>query len=72
MSHPIPRTTLENLNEVVAGYDKMAETGEEITDEGVAEVRDVSEDTARRQKKFFAEIGVLDKDGYDYYLTGLH
>lgn len=69
MSHAIPKTTLESLNEVIAGYNKMADNGEKITDEGVGDVRDVSKDIARRQKKFLAEIGVLEKEGYDYYLT---
>lgn len=69
MSHEIPKTVPETLNEVVAGYNKTADVAEEISDEDVAEMRDVSEDIARRQKKFFADIGVLDKDGYDYSLT---
>lgn len=69
MSHAIPKTTLESLNEAVAGYNKIADPGDEISDEGVAEVRDISEDNATRQKRFFAEIGVLEKDGHDYYLT---
>ena len=69
MSHPIPKASVESLNEVVAGYNKVADAGEEISDEAVADERDVSEDNARRQKKFFAEIGVLEKDGHDYLLT---
>jgi hypothetical protein len=69
MSHAIPKTVLESLNEVVAGYNKIADAGEEIDDESVADVRDVSEDNARRQKKFFAEIDILDKNGHDYHLT---
>jgi len=69
MSHEIPKTVPETLNEVVAGYNKTADVGEEISDEDVAEMRDVGEDIAGRQKKFFADIGVLDKDGYDYSLT---
>lgn len=69
MSHAIPKTVLESLNEVAAGYNKIADAGEEISDEGVSDVRDVSEDNSRRQKKFFADIGVLDKNGHDYHLT---
>lgn len=69
MSHEIPRTTLDSLKEVLAGYNKIAEPGEKITDEGVGEVRDISADNARRQKKFLDGIGVLKKDGHDYLLT---
>jgi len=69
MVSEIPKTGLDSLNEVVAGYNKSAEEGEEVDDENVAEVRDVSADTAGRQRKFYSEIGVLRKDGYDYYLT---
>jgi len=69
MSQSIPKTTLDTLNEVAAGYNKIADAGGKITDEEVAEVRDVSEDNARRQKKFFTEIGVLEKDGHDHHLT---
>lgn len=69
MTNNIPRTSAQQLRELVAGYEKIADVGEEITDEGVAEVRDISKDLARRQKKFVAEIGVLEKDGWDYFLT---
>lgn len=69
MSHPIPRATLDTLREVLAGYNKIAEPGEKITDEGVEEARGVSENTAKRQKKFFVDIGILEKDGYDHLLT---
>jgi len=69
MSHEIPKTIPDTIDEVVAGYNKTTDVGEEISDEDVAEMRDVSEDTAGRQKKFLADIGVLDKNGYDYSLT---
>jgi hypothetical protein len=69
MSHNIPKTTLESLNEVVAGYNKTADVGDLVDDEEISEVRDVGEDNAGRQRKFLAEIGVLRRDGYDYYLT---
>lgn len=69
MTNHIPRWKAHKLKELLAGYDKIADAGEEITDEAVAEARDISEDNARRQKKFFRDIGVLEKDGWDYYLT---
>jgi hypothetical protein len=69
MAHTIPKASIDSLNEVVAGYNKIADAGEEIDDEKVAETRDVTTDVARRQKRFFAEIGVLEKDGHDYTLT---
>lgn len=69
MAHSIPKASVDSVNEVVAGYNKIAEAGQVIDDEMVAEARDVTSDVARRQKKFFAEIGVLDKDGRDYTLT---
>jgi hypothetical protein len=66
----IPKTKSSKLKEVLAGYDKVAKAGEVISDEEVGEARDVSEDTARRQKTFLCEIDVLEKDGHDYRLTG--
>ncbi|HET7322991.1 MAG TPA: hypothetical protein VFJ06_01530, partial [Halococcus sp.] len=65
----IPRTNADKLKEVLAGYDKTADAGDAISDEAVEEVRDVGEETAKRQKNFLCEIGVLDKDGNDYQLT---
>lgn len=69
MGHDIPKASLESINEVAAGYNKTVEPGEKIDDEDVSEARDITKDTALRQKKFFAEIGVLEKDGRDYNLT---
>lgn len=69
MTNNIPRWKVHKLKELLAGYDKIANAGDEITDEAVAEARDIGEDNARRQKKFFIDIGVLEKDGWNYYLT---
>lgn len=69
MSHPIPRATLDTLKEVLEAYNKIADPGEKITDEGVEEVREVSENTAKRQKKFFVDLGILTKEGYDHLLS---
>lgn len=69
MSHPIPKTSIEKLKEVLAGYNKVWDAGDEIDDSEVAAVRDVSQDIARRQKKFLEGIGVLEKDGRSYLLT---
>lgn len=60
---------MASLKEVLAGYDKISDVGDEISDEEVAEVRNPSKDLARRQKKFFNDIGILNKDGKSYHLT---
>jgi len=65
----IPRGKQEIVKEAIVGFEKTSEVGEGVSEEGAAEARDVSEDNAKRQKRFLAEIGVLEKDGYDYYLT---
>lgn len=64
----IPKANSNKLKEVLAGYDKVAEAGEVVSDEEVGEARNVGEDTARRQKKFLCEIDVI-KNGHDYRLT---
>lgn len=69
MSHAIPKASIDSLDEVLAGYNKTTEAGELIDDDEVADVRDLTKDVAKRQKKFFAEFGVLEKDGRNYRLT---
>lgn len=66
--HPVPKTQIETLNKVIEGYYEAAEIGEVVEDEDVEEESEYSDDVISRQKKFLADVGILDKDGYDYTL----
>ena len=65
----IPRARVDTVKEAIAGFEKPSEVGEEVSEEDAKDARDISEDNAKRQKRFLADIGVLNKEGYDYYLT---
>lgn len=65
----IPRASLDAIEETLAGYSKTADVGDAISDDDVADSRDVSSDVAKRQKRFFVNIGILEKDGHDHLLT---
>lgn len=65
----IPRARVDTVKEAIVGFEKTSDVGEEVSEEDAEDARDVSEGNAKRQKRFLADIGVLDKEGYDYYLT---
>lgn len=67
-AHPVPKAQIETIKNVIEGYYQAANVGEIVTDKDVSNTSSASEDTVRRQKKFLADIGVLDKDGHDYTL----
>lgn len=66
--HPVPKTQIETLKGIIEGYYEAAEVGEVVEDEDVEEESEYSDDVISRQKKFLADVGILDKDGYDYTL----
>jgi len=65
----IPRARVDTVKEAIAGFEKTSDVGEEVSEEDAEDARDVSEGNAKRQKRFLADIGILNKDGYDYYLS---
>ena len=67
-NHPIPKTQIETLKDIIEGYYEAADAGELVEDEDVEDETEYSADVIRRQKKFFADVRVLEKDGYDYTL----
>jgi len=69
MTGNIPRANLKTVKEVIAGSEKVGEKGEEVPIDKVSEVRDVSLDNAKRQRKFLSDLGIFEKDGHSYLLT---
>jgi hypothetical protein len=65
----IPRARVDTVKEAIVGFEKTSDVGEDVSEEDAEDARDVSEGNAKRQKRFLADIGVLDKEGYDYFLT---
>lgn len=68
VDHPVPKTQIETLREIIEGYYEAGEVDELVEQEDVVPETDLGEDVIRRQKKFLADIGILEKDGYDYTL----
>ena len=68
VDHPVPKTQIETLREIIEGYYEAGEVDELVDQEDVVPETDLGEDVIRRQKKFLADIGILEKDGYDYTL----
>ncbi|MFD1644669.1 hypothetical protein [Haloarchaeobius litoreus] len=66
--HPVPKTQIDSLKTIIEGYYEAGAVGEEVEDEDVAEEIELSSDVIKRQKRFLADIGLLEKDGYDYTL----
>ncbi|AWB27802.1 hypothetical protein [Halococcoides cellulosivorans] len=67
-NHPVPKASLDTLQEIIEGYYEAADTDELVEDEDVEEEIESSSDVIRRQKKFFADVGLLSKEGHDYRL----
>ena len=67
-NHPVPKTQIETLKDIIEGYYEAADTGELVEDEDVEDETEYSDDVIGRQKKFLADVGVLERDGYDYTL----
>lgn len=67
-NHPVPKASIDTLREIIEGYYEAGEIGEVVDHGSVEEEVEASRDVIRRQKRFLADLGVLDKDGHDYLL----
>ena len=68
VDYPVPKTQIDTLKGIIEGFYEAGEVGELVEEEDVEEESEYGIDVISRQKKFLADIGILDKDGYDYTL----
>jgi len=67
--HSIPKSGADYIKKVIEEAYETYSVGDLVDEEDISDGTELGEDNTRRQKKFLAEIGVLDKDGWDYSLT---
>lgn len=67
--YSIPYASEKSIKDTIAGYYRASSSGGEVSAKKAAEGADVSEDVARRQRGFLAEIGILEKGDSGYALT---
>lgn len=68
VDRPIPKASIDTIREVIEGYYEAGKVGDLVEDEEVEEEVEASADVTRRQKRFLADFGILEKDGHDYRL----
>lgn len=68
--YEIPKASDKVIKQSVMGFYRASDAGEAIDHDEAAEESESSGDVIRRQKKFLADIGILEKEGRsDYALT---
>lgn len=65
----LPRASAKNIKETIKAHYRTTDEGDQISIDDAAEEGGPSGDLIRRQNKFLAEIGALQKDGRSYLLS---